>query len=118
MGFESVRGTGRRGKIGGTSVRGYQRYRDSPAPRRGRGLQHVHGTRSTNPITVVGFLGAVVVVAFVVPAILVIAAHTSDHRSDTAPASVQRGHPGGVFPHSPPPPAPPPPPCYPLQVGC
>lgn len=118
MGFESVPGTGRRGKIGGTSVRGYQRWREPSAPRRGRGLQYVHGTRSTNPTTVLGFLGAVAVVAFVVPAILVIAAHTSDHRSDTAPTSVHSDRPAGVFPHSPPPPAPPPPPCYPLQVGC
>ncbi|WP_280392781.1 hypothetical protein [Nocardia wallacei] len=119
MGYESVRGTGRRGKIGGTSVRGYQRRRDS-APRRGRGLQHVHGTRSSNPITVVGFLAAAVVVALLVPGVLLLATRTSPaHHSETAPSAVQRNHPGGgVFPHSPPRPAPPPPPCYPLQVGC
>ena len=119
MAHESVRGTSRRGKIGGTSVRSYQRRRDSPAPRRGRGLQYVHGTRSTNPITVVGFLAAAVVVALLVLGVLLLATHTSPaHRSETAPSAVQRDHPGGVFPHSPPRPAPPPPPCYPLQVGC
>ncbi|MEV6386884.1 hypothetical protein [Nocardia xishanensis] len=70
MGYEAVRPHSRRGRIGGSYVRGSVRFTDRPAPRRGRNRSpYFHGYRSASPLPILwalGVLGAGVVLLLVV----------------------------------------------------
>ncbi|WP_157184011.1 hypothetical protein [Nocardia takedensis] len=111
MGYEAVRAHSRKGKIGGSYVRGSMRLQDRPASRRGRYRSaYVHGYRSASPMPILWVLGALfggVVLLLLV--LTVTHMGTADESTDGAvvPATV-----------APAPLAPPPQPCYPLQAAC
>ncbi|WP_281919652.1 hypothetical protein [Nocardia sputorum] len=119
MGYEAVRGTGRRGrKLGGHTVRGYGRFTDRPVPRPRRQSIYFHGHRSgsADPILMVGalVLGGVVF-------LLVVLAATHAH-APRRPNDVTPGQPTPTAPAVEPQPlrptVAPPQSCYPFQPSC
>ncbi|WP_405181043.1 hypothetical protein OG225_07675 [Nocardia sp. NBC_01377] len=57
MGYEAVRAHSRRGKIGGSNVRGHSRVTDRRPPSRGHRSPYVHGYRSASPMVILWSLG-------------------------------------------------------------
>lgn len=117
MGYEAVRGTGRRGKLGGTSVRGYTRFRDrrAPAPRNRSMYFPGHRGGSADPILWVGAV-ALGTVVFILAALIVTHLHSSPGPEDTAPVVHAPAAP--VAPQLIQPTEAPAPPCYPFQASC
>lgn len=116
MGYEAVRGTGRRGKLGGTSVRGYTRFRDRPGRRARNRSMYFHGHRSgsADPILWVAALvfGTVV---FILAVLTVTHLHSSPRPDNMAPA-VHAPTAPAVAPQQLRPTEAPAPPCYPFQA--
>ncbi|MEV6560483.1 hypothetical protein AB0M22_32515 [Nocardia sp. NPDC051756] len=111
MGYEAVRPHSRRGRIGGSYVRGSVRFTDRRAPRPGRYRSpYFHGYRSASPMPILWGLGVLVGGVILVLVVLTLT-HMSftDRTADTAvvPTTV-----------APAPPAAPPQPCFPFQTVC
>ncbi|MGW4094449.1 hypothetical protein [Nocardia sp. NPDC004750] len=119
MGYEAVRGTGRRGrKLGGHTVRGYGRFTDRPAPRPRRRSIYFHGHRSgsADPILLVGalVLGGVV---FLLVVLTLTHAHAPSRPNDTTPVPHSTPAPA-VAPQLVRPTVAAPQSCFPFQASC
>ncbi|WP_157129091.1 hypothetical protein [Nocardia amamiensis] len=110
MGYEAVRPHSRRGRIGGSYVRGSVRFTDRRAPQRpGRYRSpYVHGYRSTSPTPIWWGLAAL----FGVPALVLVVLTLTHMGSPDRPADTTVVVPSTVAPAQP---AAPPKSCFPFN---
>lgn len=110
MGYEAVRPHSRRGRIGGSYVRGSVRFTDRRAPRRGGGSPYVHGYRSASPMPILWALGALaggVVLLLVVLTLTHMGSADQSAATDVVPSTVAPAQP--IVP---------PQPCFPFEASC
>ncbi|MBF6250273.1 hypothetical protein IU436_00330 [Nocardia farcinica] len=111
MGYEAVRAHSRRGRIGGSYVKGSLRFRDRPAPRRGRNRSpHFHGHRSASPMPILWVLGVLVGGVLLLLVVLTLTHMGPADRPDETEVV-----PGPVAPAQQ---VAPPQPCFPFEANC